>query len=50
MKKKDQEIKQEGAAIGKAAEAQPEPDAAELWTDIYNDPIEGAYPYPGKVG
>jgi len=28
----------------------PEPDAAEIWTDVYTDPIEGAYPYPGQVG
>ncbi len=50
FKQKDRDIKKEVAAIAKAAEAQPEPDAAELWTDIYTDPIEGAYPYPGKVG
>jgi len=49
FKQKDKDIKKEVAAIAKAAEAQPEPDAAELWTDIYTDPIEHAYPYPGKV-
>lgn len=48
FKQKDKDIKKEVAAIGKAAEAQPEPDAAELWTDIYSDPIEHAYPYPGS--
>ena len=49
FKQVDKDIKKEVAAIGKAAEAQPEPDASELWTDIYSDPIENAYPYPGKV-
>ncbi len=49
FKQLDKDIKKEVAAIGKAAEAQPEPDASELWTDIYSDPIENAYPYPGKV-
>ena len=50
FKQKDRDIKKEVAAIAKAAEAQPEPDAGELWTDIYSDPIPSAYPYPGKVG
>jgi len=50
FKEKDKEIKQQVNAVAKAAEAQPEPDPSELWTDVYNDPIEGAYPYPGKVG
>ncbi|ATX81061.1 pyruvate dehydrogenase E1 component alpha subunit [Mariprofundus ferrinatatus] len=49
FKQKDKDIKQQVAAIAKDAEAQPEPDVSELWTDIYNDPIENAYPYPGKV-
>ena len=34
FKQLDKDIKKEVAAIGKAAEAQPEPDASELWTDI----------------
>jgi pyruvate dehydrogenase E1 component alpha subunit len=50
FKQKDKDLKKQVAEIAKAAEAQPEPDASELWTDVYNDPIEGAYPYPGKVG
>ncbi|MDQ6951190.1 MAG: pyruvate dehydrogenase (acetyl-transferring) E1 component subunit alpha [Mariprofundales bacterium] len=50
LKRKDKEIKQQVNAISKAAEAQPEPDAAELWQHVYGNPIEGAYPYPGKVG
>ncbi|MDQ6960787.1 MAG: thiamine pyrophosphate-dependent enzyme, partial [Mariprofundaceae bacterium] len=50
FKQKDRDIKKELAAIARAAETQPEPDASELWTDIYSDPIEGAYPYPGRVG
>jgi len=50
FKQKDRDIKKEVNAIAKAAEAQPEPDAAEMWADVYSDPIEGAYPYPGKVG
>jgi len=49
FKQKDKDIKKHVAAIAKAAEAQPEPDAAELWTDIYSDPISGAYPETGKV-
>jgi len=48
FKQKDKDIKKEVATIAKAAEAQPEPNAAELWTDIYTDPIENAYPYPGS--
>ncbi len=50
FKEKDKAIKKEVNAIAKAAEAQPEPDPSELWTDVYAHPIEGAYPYPGKVG
>jgi len=50
FKDKDRDIKKRVGEIAKAAEAMPEPDAAELWTDVYSDPIEGAYPYPGKVG
>ncbi len=49
FKQRDRDIKKEVNAVAKAAEAQPEPDASELWTDVYSDPIEGAYPYPGKV-
>jgi len=49
FKEKDKAIKKEVNTIAKAAEAQPQPDATELWTDVYADPIEGAYPYPGKV-
>jgi len=49
FKQKDKDIKKEVAAIAAAAEAMPEPAAAELYTDIYRDPIEGAYPYPGRV-
>ena len=49
FKQIDRDIKKEVAAIAKAAESQPEPDAAELWSDIYSDPIAGAYPYPGGV-
>jgi pyruvate dehydrogenase E1 component alpha subunit len=50
FKQKDKDIKKQVNAVAKAAEAQPEPDASELWTDIYSDPIEGAYPYPGRAG
>jgi len=50
FKQKDRDIKKQVAEIARAAESQPEPDAAEVWTDVYSDPIEGAYPYPGKVG
>ncbi len=50
FKDKDREIKKQVGDIAKAAEAMPEPDAAELWTDVYCNPIEGAYPYPGQVG
>jgi len=50
FKEKDKAIKKEINAIVKVAEAQPQPEATELWTDVYSDPIEGAYPYPGKVG
>jgi len=50
FKQKDRDIKKQVNAIAKAAEAQPEPDAAQMWADVYSDPIEGAYPYPGKVG
>lgn len=49
FKQKDKDIKKDVNAIAKAAEEQPEPDPSELWTDIYSDPIEGAYPYPGRV-
>jgi len=49
FKEKDREIKKAVAAVAKAAEQQPEPDPSELWTDIINDPIEHAYPYPGRV-
>ncbi|EAU53475.1 pyruvate dehydrogenase (acetyl-transferring) E1 component subunit alpha [Mariprofundus ferrooxydans] len=49
FKEKDRDIKKEVVAVAKAAEAQPEPDASELWTDVYSDPIEGGYPYSGKV-
>ncbi len=50
FKQKDRDIKKQVNAIAKAAEAQPEPDAEQMWADVYSDPIEGAYPYPGKVG
>ena len=50
FKARDREIKKAVNEVAKAAEAQPEPDAAELWTDVLNDPIEYAYPYPGRVG
>ncbi|HKI60393.1 MAG TPA: thiamine pyrophosphate-dependent enzyme, partial [Mariprofundaceae bacterium] len=50
FKQKDKDIKKAVAQVAKDAEAQPEPDPSEVWTDVYNDPIEGAYPYPGKVG
>ncbi|MDQ6992139.1 MAG: pyruvate dehydrogenase (acetyl-transferring) E1 component subunit alpha [Mariprofundus sp.] len=49
FKEKDRSIKKDVVVVAKAAEAQPEPDAAELWTDVYSDPIDGAYPYSGKV-
>jgi len=49
FKDKDREIKKQVGDIAKAAEAMPEPDAAELWTDVYSDLIDGAYPYPGRV-
>ncbi|MBF0282036.1 MAG: pyruvate dehydrogenase (acetyl-transferring) E1 component subunit alpha [Zetaproteobacteria bacterium] len=48
FKQRDKDIKKEVAEIAKAAEAMPEPDASELYTDIYNDLIEHAYPYPGR--
>ncbi|MDX8396183.1 MAG: pyruvate dehydrogenase (acetyl-transferring) E1 component subunit alpha [Mariprofundaceae bacterium] len=50
FKQKDKDLKKEVAAIGKAAEAQPEPDPSEMWTDVLCDPIEGAYPYPDGTG
>lgn len=50
FKQKDKEIKKEVAEIARAAEAQPEPDASELWTDVLVDEIPNAYPYPGQVG
>jgi len=50
FKQKDREIKKRVTAIAKEAEAQPEPDPAEMWTDVYANPIADAYPYPGKVG
>ena len=50
FKQRDKDIKKDVTEVAKAAEAQPEPDPSELWTDIYSDPIEGAYPYPVKVG
>ncbi len=50
FKEIDRNIKKEVANIAKTAEAMPEPDPSELWTDIYADEIKGAYPYPGKVG
>ncbi|MDX8409230.1 MAG: pyruvate dehydrogenase (acetyl-transferring) E1 component subunit alpha [Mariprofundales bacterium] len=50
LKQNDKAIKQQVNAIAKAAEAQPEPDASELWHHVYGNPIAGAYPYPGKVG
>ncbi len=50
FKEKDKVIKKKINAIAKAVETQPQPDASQLWTDVYADPIEGAYPYPGKVG
>ncbi len=49
FKQKDREIKKRINAIAKEAEAQPEPDPAELWTDVYASPINDAYPYPGRV-
>ncbi|MDQ6976437.1 MAG: pyruvate dehydrogenase (acetyl-transferring) E1 component subunit alpha [Mariprofundaceae bacterium] len=49
FKEKDRAIKKAIVAVVKEAEQQPEPDASELWTDIINDPIEDAYPYPGRV-
>jgi pyruvate dehydrogenase E1 component alpha subunit len=50
FKETDRNIKKAVAEVAKAAEAQPEPDPSELWTDIINDPIEHAYPYPnGRV-
>jgi len=50
LKEKDKVIKKEVNAIAKAAEAQPEPDPASMWQHVYASPIDGAYPYPGKVG
>jgi pyruvate dehydrogenase E1 component alpha subunit len=46
FKDTDRAIKKAVAEVAKAAEAQPQPDPSELWTDIINDPIEHAYPYP----
>ncbi len=46
FKELDRELKKEVAAIAKAAEAQPEPDAAEMYTDVYSDEIADAYPFP----
>lgn len=50
LKDRDREIKRHVAEIAKAAEAMPLPDTSELYTDVYRDPIEGAYPYPGGMG
>ncbi len=50
FKERDREIKKAVNEVARAAEAQPEPDASELWTDVLQDPIEHAYPYPGRVG
>jgi len=50
LKKRDREIKKQVAEIAKAAEAMPLPDTSELYTDVYRDPIQGAYPYPGGIG
>ncbi len=50
FKEKDKAIKKEVNDIAKAAEAQAEPEAAEMWRHVYAQPIDGAYPYPGKVG
>jgi len=50
LKDRDREIKKQVAEIARAAEAMPLPDASELFRDVYRDPIEGAYPYPGGEG
>jgi len=50
FKQKDKDIKKQVNTIAKSAEAQPEPDSAEWWSDVYADPIKDAYPYPGKAG
>ncbi|RME83656.1 MAG: pyruvate dehydrogenase (acetyl-transferring) E1 component subunit alpha, partial [Zetaproteobacteria bacterium] len=49
FRERDKAIKKEVNRIAKEADAQPLPDASELWTDVYAHPIQGAYPYPGKV-
>ncbi len=48
FKRRDKEIKKEVNRIAKEAEKQPLPDAKELWTDVYKNPIPDAYPYPGR--
>jgi len=50
FKQKDKDIKRQVIEVAKAAEAQPEPKASELWSDVITDVIPHAYPYPGKVG
>ncbi len=50
LKEKDKAIKKQVAEIARAAEAQPEPEPAEMWRHVYAAPIDGAYPYPGKAG
>ncbi len=50
FKKKDKDIKKQINSLVKVAEAQPQPNATEMWENVYSDPIEDAYPYPGKVG
>ncbi|MDX8410920.1 MAG: pyruvate dehydrogenase (acetyl-transferring) E1 component subunit alpha [Mariprofundaceae bacterium] len=46
FKDKDRAIKKRVADVAKAAEASPLPDKKELYTDVYRDPLEHAYPCP----
>ncbi|RMH52987.1 MAG: pyruvate dehydrogenase (acetyl-transferring) E1 component subunit alpha [Zetaproteobacteria bacterium] len=50
LKERDRAIKKRINEIARAAEAQPEPEPAEMWRHVYAQPIEGAYPYPGRAG
>jgi pyruvate dehydrogenase E1 component alpha subunit len=47
FKERDREIKKQVGIITRQAEAAAEPEASTLYTDVYRNPIEGAYPYPG---
>ncbi len=48
FKERDREIKKRVANIAREAEAAPQPKVATLYSDVYRQPIQGAYPYSGK--